>query len=794
MLVYTSTKAGFFSDVTENRIEQKVYERFRSRLGHGVGPSEIAAWTNSMLYMNNVLQVADIPEDSGVAIEYRIPQTSKRIDFILTGKDDAHRDIAIIIELKQWTDVEATSQDGIVKTFFRGRLCDTPHPSYQAWTYAALLKDFNETVYEGGVALQPCAYVHNCLDESALRDSRYKKYTKLAPLYLKQDAKKLSQFLARHVRHGDRGDLLYRIDHGRIRPSKDLADCLASMLRGNAEFLMIDDQKLVFERALDLAEKSIDGEKHVLIVSGGPGTGKSVVAINLIVELTKRSLVAQYVTRNAAPRSVYESKLAGTLTKTRITNLFKGSGAFTETTKNEIDVLVVDEAHRLNEKSGLYRNKGENQIKEIIQTAKFSVFFVDDRQKVTLRDIGDSGEIKKWARELGATIHEAELASQFRCNGSDGYIAWVDNALQIQQTANDTLDDVDFDFQVCDSASELRTKIVEMNDLTGKARMVAGYCWDWTSKKNRHAFDIEFPAENFAMQWNLTDDGNLWILKSKSVGQIGCIHTCQGLELAYVGVIVGPDLVAREGKIVTQPEARSKQDSSIKGYKSLKAESPVKARRAADEIIKNTYRTLMTRGQKGCYIYCTDPETNLWFKSLISRDAFSTTETKERYDGLPLRVLAEWEVVPYENCVPIYDLQVAAGTFSNEQTIEEPDWVELPSEFRIQRDLFVTQVIGESMNRRIPNGSWCLFRANPVGTRQGKIVLVQHRDIHDSDTGAQFTVKRYYSEKIPSSDSEWQHQRITLAPDTTAHGYEPIILEGHQVDDFKVLAEFVAVL
>jgi DUF2075 family protein len=148
-------------------------------------------------------------------------------------------------------------------------------------------------------------------------------------------------------------------------------------------------------------------------------------------------------------------------------------------------------------------------------------------------------------------------------------LAWIDNALQIKETANDTLDGVDFDFQVCDTASELRARIVEKNDLTGKARLVAGYCWDWASKKSRRAYDIEFPDQQFAMQWNLTDDGSLWILKAKSVDQIGCIHTCQGLELAYVGVIIGPDLVVRDGEVISRPEHRSKQDSSIKGYKAL---------------------------------------------------------------------------------------------------------------------------------------------------------------------------------------------------------------------------------
>jgi SOS-response transcriptional repressor LexA len=253
-------------------------------------------------------------------------------------------------------------------------------------------------------------------------------------------------------------------------------------------------------------------------------------------------------------------------------------------------------------------------------------------------------------------------------------------------------------------------------------------------------------------------------------------------------------LIIRGGEALARPEKRSKQDSSIKGYKALEATSPSKARRLADEIIKNTYRTLMTRGQKGCYIYCTDPETNSWFKSLMRRAEPSYLEAPDRYPNLPLRVLPSWEARPYENCIPIYDLSIAAGIFSDEQVVEDHDWVEMPPEFRIQEGHFVTRVIGESMNRRIPNGSWCLFRANPVGTREGKIVLVQHREINDMDLGGHYTIKLYHSEKVASDEFEWQHRRITLKPDTKSRGYSPIVLEGADLEEFKVLAEFVAVL
>ncbi len=211
-----------------------------------------------------------------------------------------------------------------------------------------------------------------------------------------------------------------------------------------------------------------------------------------------------------------------------------------------------------------------------------------------------------------------ELPSQFRCNGSDGYLAWLDHLLQIRTTANESLAGIDYDFRVCDSPTEMRDLILELDQGPDRARLVAGYCWDWISKQDTQRYDIAFPQHGFAMQWNLADDGQLWLLKEGSVNQIGCIHTCQGLELGYVGVIIGPDLVIRNGRWQTIPEARSRNDSSIKGYKKLQKHDPLEAARRARGIIKNTYRTLMTRGQKGCFVWASDLETNLWLKARLA--------------------------------------------------------------------------------------------------------------------------------------------------------------------------------
>ncbi len=614
MIVYSANKEQFLNDVFTNDIENIVLKNVKLRLNKGVGPSEIKSWASSLVYMDRIMRDAEIPNNCGVAIEYQIPQTGKRIDFIISGQNADQLDCAMLIELKQWSEASLTTKDSIVETYVGGRIGEHTHPSYQAWSYATLLQGFNEVVYTENIQLHPCAYLHNYIEDDVIKNPFYAEYIDKAPVFLKNDAAKLRDFIKQHIKYGDRSNLLFRIENGKIRPSKLLADSISKMIKGNPEFVMIDDQKVVYENALALAKKASEKNKQVLIVQGGPGTGKSVVAINLLVQLTKLGLLAQYVSKNAAPRAVYESRLTGSLRPTVIRNLFRGSGSFIDTNNNEFDALIVDEAHRLNKHSGLFGNLGENQIKEIISASKFSVFFIDEDQRVTLKDIGRKEEIEIWASTAGASITELELNSQFRCNGSDGYLAWLDDILQIRDTANEDIHDLEYDFQVIDTPSELRDIIFEKNKLNNRARMVAGYCWKWPSKKNYAACDIEFPEYDFQMKWNLTEDGSTWIISPESVNQIGCIHTCQGLEVDYIGVIVGEDMVVRNGQIITDASKRASSDKSVMGYKRLLKEKPTETKQMLDLIIKNTYRTLMTRGMKGCYVYFVDEETRDYFK------------------------------------------------------------------------------------------------------------------------------------------------------------------------------------
>ena len=799
MIVYSENKQQFMDDVRGNVIHEKVLLEFKRNLGRTVAENEISSWRNSMQFMESVVNDPEIPADAGVAIEYNIPLTNNRVDFILTGKDHNNVETAVIIELKQWSKVETTHKDAIVKTALGGGIRETNHPSYQAWSYAALIEDYNQTVRQESIALKPCAYLHNLDSAEAINDPCYQEHINKAPVFISKDVQKLSAFLKQFVKQGDTAGIMYRIEHGKIKPSKNLADSLASMIKGNIEFLMIDDQKLVYETAIDLAVNNSNTKKQVLIVEGGPGTGKSVVAVNLLVELTNREKVTQYVSKNQAPRMVYSARLKGTITKGRIDNLFKGSASYTGVESGFFDALIIDEAHRLIAKNR-YNKDSENQVKELIAATKLSVFFIDEAQMVTWSDIGTKAEIHQWAAELGADVQEMQLQSQFRCNGSDGYLAWVDDALQLRGTANPTLEGIDYEFKVFDDPNALRQAIRDKNLESNKARMVAGYCWDWVSDSRKKgndpaAMDIVIPEHGFEAQWNLANDGSLWIMAGNSVNEVGCIHTCQGLELDYIGVIVGEDLIVRDGEAITDATKRSTMDASIRGFKKLLKEHPDAAKEKADTIIKNTYRTLMTRGQKGCYFFSVDPETNAYFKERAEAVSIARPLTPtEKHPGLQLEVVNITNNEHYLTAIPLLNIKVAAGDFSVEQQLEVCDWVRLPEPFEHKRGYFVAQVMGESMNRRIPNGAWCLFKPDQGGSRNGKIVLVQSSHIQDVETGSSFTVKCYQSEKVAVDDEGWAHSRIVLQPMSTVGAFEDIELAGEQVENFSVIGEFVAVL
>ena len=612
MIVYSGTKSSFQKDVINGIIASKIESLFKEfGIGHG-SYAEFNSWKNSLPQMALILADSRIDDNVQVAIEYRIPLTSKRVDFMVGGNNGIS-DNVVITELKQWETCKTTSKENIVNAFTGGAEREVVHPSQQAYSYAKLIENFNETVRDEKVNLIPCVFLHNFKEENryAICDSRYQEAINDAPLFLQEDGNKFQDFLVKFVSKASNKKLFDIVEYGKLKPSKSLQDSIGRIMDGKSEFELVDEQQVAYATILKLVENTIgNNEKHTIIVKGGPGTGKSVIAINLLAKIINNNYSCVYVSKNSAPRAAFSSTLTkGKHSVSYLRGLFKGSGSFYNVPNNTFDCILCDEAHRLNAKSGLFSNLGENQIKEIITASKISVFFIDEEQIISTKDIGTINEIKKWAKALNSTIHynqSLELKSQFRCNGSDGYLAFLDNLLEIRETANYDYD-LDYDIRVFDDPNEMREELRKTN-IHNKSRMIAGYCYPWNSKKDKKLYDIIL-KNGFAAQWNFSTDQ--FALDENSFEQVGCIHSTQGLEFEYVGIIIGKDLRYVDGRVITDRKMRAKTDATIKG---LNGDEEL-----GDKIIRNTYKTLLTRGQKGCFIYCEDKSLSDYIKEKLSK-------------------------------------------------------------------------------------------------------------------------------------------------------------------------------
>ena len=620
MIVYNDIKRQFVNDVTDNSIADKILDAIKLKGLNAGNEKEYSSWKNSMQFMRDIVDDSEIDDEVRICIEYNIPLTSKRVDFIIAGADNTGQDNIIIVELKQWKKAEVVDDDMhyCVRTYVANSDRIVCHPSYQAYSYSCFLKNYSQSLSDEEINLVPCAYLHNYSDEyrQTLSDPIYQEWTKLAPFFIKSEVDTFSNFVKKYiVRKSSKGDLLYLIDNGRLRPTKALQDSIASMVKGNKEFMLLDEQAVCYDICLKTMSQCLkDKKKRTIIIQGGPGTGKSVLAVNLLMEYINQSLNASYVTKNSAPREAFLKLLTkgNAMRLTEIKQLFRSPFGLSQCPENTYDCLIVDEAHRLVKK--MYMDKGgQNQVKECIAASLLSIFLLDEDQAVTTKDIGSIEEISRWCNELGSKLvikDETKLISQFRCNGSDTYIQFLDEILQRhEESIAVDLSDLNFEFKVFDKPEEMRDALRKINLENNKSRMVAGYCYDWNVKYHREDWDIIL-GDKFKAKWNLEND-KVWAINPKSFEEVGCIHTAQGLEFDYVGVLIGRDLTYNPltRLIETHREAISTDDNSS----GIRLAEPEKAH----QLILNTYKTLLTRGQQGCFVYCEDPELRKYIRSKL---------------------------------------------------------------------------------------------------------------------------------------------------------------------------------
>jgi SOS-response transcriptional repressor LexA len=718
MIVYEATAKKFINDVDSNQIIPEIEKAFQRKLGRGIPPAEISAYANSLPHMERVVRRSKVSEDCGILIEYKIPLTNFRIDFVIAGTDINGNKNFVIVELKQWQKAVVADGDGLVESYTGNAQRVVTHPSYQALHYKDFISDFNEVIYGGSVKAYSCAYLHNypIKNPEPLLDDRYKEIIQGSPIYFRDDQSKLEDYIAKYVKYGKGMDILYEINNGKIQPSKKLIDHVASMFEGNKNYILLDEQKVVFETARSIANKK---NKSVIIIKGGPGTGKSVIAVNLVSALLGDNLNTIFVAPNSSFRDVIVKKLTQENPIQRIRNIFKGSSKFYDSNENEFDVLIVDEAHRL-KKRGAFMYQGQNQVDDVIKSSNTSIFFIDDDQAVRPEDIGSVRELKKIAGLHNAKIYEMELTAQFRCAGAEGYINWINDVLQIKETANyDGWDKKSFDFRIFDNPNDMRELVKEKSKQGNSARILAGYAWNWTSADEGNADgeieDIVIPEYDFSMPWNSRKIGTTYAIDERGIEQVGCIHTTQGLEFDYIGVIVGNDLVFnKENKTFSTDHKKYKDKTGKKGMQDKPEE--------LNKLVRNVYKVLMTRGMKGCYLYFTDKETGKYFKNRmnLNTDLVNKESTSIQKEITPKIIKSPYmgEMVK----LPLFDSAGCGELMLADSTVQE--MIDVPATYISKGSkYFVLRTTGDSMNKAGINDGDLVLCVKKYQPETGEIVV-----------------------------------------------------------------------
>lgn len=798
MIIYRETKRRFIEDVEQNSIQPRLVEAFRSMTGSV--PADSRVWAEEYSRFSHTLGSADVADDIQVAIEYHISAAGRfRIDVLLIG-NDGRNDNGLIIELKAWSQADVSDIQDLVKTPVGGRNLHQ-HPCVQAKKYKGLILRFNRDVREHSIGFHAAAYLFNLhrRKPEPLEDARYGSVLEDARLFLADDVGELRRYIQKHVPQKAKKDVLYILEHGRLVPAPELIGRVGRMLEGNEEFDLIDEQNEAFQFIRHNVMNVVGCDRRqVFVVQGGPGTGKSVIAIRLLAEILKAKRMGLFVAPNAAFRNTLIEYLSRGNTGYREDGqaLIQSSWSFhgVDYDKDEKhEVLIVDEAHRLKGKA--YRYPGNDMVEDMVRAARTSIFFLDETQRVQWNDIGSLETIQAAAKKFNAVFHEPfQLRAQYRCNGSSGYLNWLEDVLQGRDTGNyENWGDGQYDFRVFDRAEDLYTALKE-NNADNKARLIAGYSWEWPkgNTRNRGTANNHVVAAGLSLPWNYANEN--WATSRDGIGQVGCIHTSQGLEFDWLGVLIGADLICRDGRVIGVPEKRAKTDASLKGWKKeFKQAKGIPEKEQAvlgrvQEIIKSTYKVLLSRGRKGCFVWCADSELREYLKNRL---ALVSGPAAEPATAMAIMGVPEGE--KYRDCLPVYSLEVAAGYLDKPSLSDCLGWIKTPPGIRGTERHFVARISGKSMEPRIPDGSYAVFHyGQDIGPRSGKIVLAELSDSTDPETGGRYTVKQYQSKKHVCEDGSWEHTEITLVPLNSA--FRPIEIGPAEAQSMRIVAEFVGLV
>ncbi|MFH1878065.1 MAG: DNA/RNA helicase domain-containing protein [Candidatus Omnitrophota bacterium] len=804
MILYKNNTEQFREDVLSNNIADILAGAFKASMGYQVNSSEYRSWNNSCQHLKNLIDLSGL-KDNMICLEYEVPYNTGRIDCLLFGRSEQEKGYVALLELKQWTKAaELDDEENFVETYTGGGTRKVPHPSQQIEGYYNHLVNFVQIFeIDENFELFSCAYCHNYNKEPGrgLFAERYQFLMEKFPVYTKEDVKKLAEKLRCLLAKGDGLEIFNRFMQSPIRPSKKLLENISSMIEKNkAVFSLLNEQLVAKNVILSKIRKAERlGQKSVVVVKGGPGTGKTVIALNILGELAKKNKKVFYGCKSKPFREAL-AKMVGPGSRLLFSNLTRFLP--NHIGEDELDVVLVDEAHRIEKTSNSRYTKTEDrtnmpQVEQLVRCAKTAVFFIDDRQGVRHQEIGASGLIEEIADKYGAEHEIVQLLSQFRCAGSDNYLDWIEFVLGYSERPVDLTKDERFDFRIAGSPHELYGFIKAREDeKPNSARLVAGYCWPWSDPKPDGMLVDDVKIGDFAMPWEGKDGVRLakgipkwyqWAYTTRGVEQIGCIYTVQGFEFDYIGVIVGADIEYDRTKDKLRGNIAATCDPTL--------------RRNPGEFatyVKNIYRVLMTRGMKGCYVYFCDKEVEAFFRKHIKGDAdftggikVSDIISKEDEKRFSIEKEVE-EYLKFTEYLPVYSMEAACGYFGEGQPVEQEGWIKAAGLGRVARNMFVVRASGHSMEPKINDGDYCVFRLPIGGSRAEKIVLVQHNQISDPETGGKYTIKKYSSKKKYGKDGTWEHEEIVLSPVNIS--YEPIIIPVSEGEEFMVIGEFVRVI
>jgi hypothetical protein len=568
--------------------------------------------------LSSVGDLADL-RDHGVMIEYQLPLASKRLDVMITGHSGESKKQAVVLELKQWSECTHAEGANQVVTFVGGAQREVNHPSEQVRGYVEYLRDVH-TAFQGpdAVHLSGCSFLHNYqLDlDTVLKDEKFKELIDAYPLFGNNDFESLAEHLNKAVGLGGGMDVLPLIEQSSYRPSKKLMMHVADTIAGNKNYVLLDEQRVIYDKVLALVDKAMNrARKQVVLVKGGPGTGKSVIALNLMGDLSRKGKVAHYATGSKSFTETLREVVGR-----RAGVQFKYFNTYMNAEPNVLDVLICDEAHRIRKTSNSQYTKKDQrstkaQIEELLYVSRVLVLFIDDYQTVRPDEIGKVSYVHEFLQQRDdVDIHEYQLTTQFRCGGSETFIEWVNDTLGIVKSASPVLEPSDsFEFRICQTPFELEQLIRARVDEGFTARMMAGYCWPWSMPNSDGTLVDDVVIGDWSRPWNAKPDASrlapgtpkapLWAYSPGGIDQVGCIYTAQGFEFDFAGIIVGNDFVYDLDKGQWIAHRDRSYDGTLKRSSSYL------------EYARNLYRVLLTRGMKGCYVYFLDKDTERFVRS-----------------------------------------------------------------------------------------------------------------------------------------------------------------------------------